>query len=97
VNGASTHQPQTAAAFDDEASRLGREGKDRELLAFADRFGKAFLDHLTADQWSRLDGLLESAQMAVDLEVWSAAPTGQRPATDAAPAARPNAVETAAH
>lgn len=56
----------------ERAIRLGRAGKDRGLLAFADQFGGAFVDRFTAEEWGQLDGLLESAQMAVDLEEWSA-------------------------
>jgi hypothetical protein len=49
-----------------QAIGLARKDKDRELLALAGQFGKKFLDQLAAEQHSRLDGPLESAQMAVD-------------------------------
>lgn len=47
-------------------------GKDREALAFARAAGPTVRPPLDADQFSSMGGLLESAAMAVSMEVAAA-------------------------
>jgi hypothetical protein len=84
-------KPRTPREFAECIVRLAGAGKDRAVLALADEYGAAFLSQFTAEEWSWLDGLLESAQMAVDLEEWTA---HQRAGT---PAARDETAEQAIH
>jgi hypothetical protein len=69
-----TSAPRTPQEFIEQASNLVRAGKDREVLALADRHGEAFLGQFTAEELNRLEGMFEGAQMIVDLEEWGAGP-----------------------
>jgi hypothetical protein len=65
-------RPRSPQEFIEHASRLARNCKERELLAYAGEFGREFFGRFTADERNRLEGIFESAQAIVDLEDWSA-------------------------
>lgn len=73
---------------------LVRTGTDRELLAFADRYAAEFRSRFTAEERNYLEGIFESAQMAVDLEDWAA--TRVERTADAAGDDRPATASTEA-
>lgn len=66
--------PRTPREFLERINALVEDGRDREALAFAKRFGAGFLPQLTTEELNRLEGAMEGAQMIVDLQEWERAP-----------------------
>ena len=47
---------------------LIRDGRVRDVLAYGDAYGREVLPRLSAEQLHRVSAMMESAQLAVDLE-----------------------------
>ncbi len=61
----------------EQVTQLVAAARDEEALALAERYNAAMLPHLSAEQLATVSALLESAQLAVDLD---AASIAERPA-----------------
>jgi hypothetical protein len=68
--GVSTAGPLTPQEFIGLLRRSVRAGENRQALALADRFSRDLLPRLSPDELDRVGGMIEIAEMAVDLEDW---------------------------
>jgi hypothetical protein len=57
----------TPREFLDQVAELIADERDEEALALAERWGPEVLPRLTQDEFFRLCGMMEGAQLAVDL------------------------------
>ena len=74
--------------FIERLRRFVRAGQNQQALALADQFSQALLPQLSADELDRVSGMIEIAEMAVDLEQWSASHGQGSGRTDEMEAAR---------
>jgi hypothetical protein len=72
-------------AYVAEVARLVAAGLDQEALAYSAQFHAAVEPDLSLGELARVDGLLESAAMAVSLqqEATAASPSGEQVVSDA--------------
>jgi hypothetical protein len=66
------YEPQTPQQFIEAIRALIRAGQVRQVLALGDQYGRQFLPAFSPEELNRVSAMMESAQMAVDLEDWEA-------------------------